>query len=41
MVESPQFHTQNLEYRIYDAHDGLIEKGTGNTRALKDIQPWE
>jgi hypothetical protein len=41
MVESPQFHTQKLAYRIYDAKDGLIEKGTGNTRVLKETQPWE
>jgi hypothetical protein len=41
MVESPQFHTQNMEYRIYDAKDGLIEKGIGNTKKLKEQQPWE
>ena len=41
MVESPQFHTQNMEYRIYDAKDGLIEKGIGNTKQLKEQQPWE
>lgn len=41
MVESPKFHTQNMEYRIYDAKDGLIEKGIGNTNKLKDQQPWE
>ena len=41
MVESPQFHTQKLAYRIYDAKDGLIEQGFGNTRALKEKQPWE
>jgi hypothetical protein len=41
MVESPQFHTQNMEYRIYDAKDGLLEKGIGNTKKLKDQQPWE
>lgn len=41
MVESPQFLSQNLEYRIYDAKDGLIEKGIGNTHKLKDQQPWE
>jgi hypothetical protein len=30
-----------MEYRIYDAKDGLIEKGIGNTKKLKDQQPWE
>ncbi|MEZ4888594.1 MAG: DUF3556 domain-containing protein [Chitinophagales bacterium] len=40
MVESPQFHTQKLEYRIYDAKDGLIEKGFGNTKELQQKMPW-
>ncbi|MGB1242599.1 MAG: DUF3556 domain-containing protein [Chitinophagales bacterium] len=41
MVESPQFHSQKLAYRIYDAKDGLIEKGFGNTKELQNRKPWE
>lgn len=34
MVEFPQFHIQKLEWRIYDAKDGLLEKGFGQTKDL-------
>lgn len=40
MVESPQFHTQKLDWRIYDAKDGLLEKGFGHTKDLQQRMPW-
>lgn len=40
MVESPQFHTQKLAWRIYDAADGLVEKGFGKTAELQKKMPW-
>ncbi len=39
-VESPSFFTQNLDWEIYDAHSGLIEKGRSNTKDLKNRLPW-
>lgn len=40
MVESPQFHNQKLAWRIYDAKDGLVEKGFGQTKELMEKMPW-
>ncbi len=40
MVESPTFFTQKLEYRIYDAKDGLIEHGFGRTKDIQQKMPW-
>ncbi|MFT7588736.1 MAG: hypothetical protein ACI959_000948 [Limisphaerales bacterium] len=41
MVESPSFFTQSIYWRIYDANDGLIEQGIGNTSDLKQQLPWQ
>jgi hypothetical protein len=40
MVESPTFLSQKLEYRIYDAKDGLIEQGFGYTKDILQKMPW-
>lgn len=40
MVESPRFHNQHLDWRIYDAKDGLIEEGYGTTKELQRKMPW-
>ena len=40
MVESPQFHTQKLAWRIHDAKDGLLEQGTTTVSELKNLMPW-
>lgn len=40
MVESPQLHTGKLHWRIYDAHDGLLEEGFGKINELKALMPW-
>lgn len=40
MVESPQFHTQKLAWRIHDAKDGLLEKGITTIGELKNKMPW-
>jgi hypothetical protein len=39
-VESPSFFTQNMEWKILDAKDGLIEKGVGNCRSVCHLLPW-
>lgn len=40
MVESPTFLKQELSWRIYDAKDGLVEKGIGRTKELVEKMPW-
>ena len=40
MVESPQFHTQKINWRIYDAKDGLITSGFTTVGELKNKMPW-
>ena len=40
MVESPTFLSQQLEYRIHDAKDDLIERGFGCTKDFIHKMPW-
>ena len=40
MVESPQLHNGNMDWRIHDAKDGLIQSGTGNLYELRERMPW-
>jgi hypothetical protein len=40
IVESPSFFTQNMEWKILDAKDGLLDKGVGNIRKVCNLLPW-
>lgn len=40
MVESPRLHNGEMEYRIHDAKDGLIDSGSVYIKDLKDKHPW-
>ncbi len=40
MVESPKLHSQESDWRIYDACSGLVGKGKGNVREMENILPW-
>ena len=40
-VESQPLGKDSMNYRIYDAHDGLMRDHSISVRALNEIQPWE
>jgi hypothetical protein len=40
IVESPSFFTQNIEWKILDAKDGLLDTGVGNIRKVSHLLPW-
>lgn len=40
-VESQPLAKDRMDYKIYDAHDGLIKNDCVAVSALQEIQPWE
>jgi hypothetical protein len=39
-VESQPLGRATMEYRIHDAHTGLLEQGALDVRVLRGVQPW-
>ncbi|MEZ5003739.1 MAG: DUF3556 domain-containing protein [Chitinophagales bacterium] len=39
-VESPCFFSQDMDWKIMDAKDGVLLEGTGNIREVNKLLPW-
>ncbi len=39
-LESQPIHRMTQAYRVYDAADGLLERGEVKVRDMLDRQPW-